>query len=352
RYVLLAFIRYAAAAIHNAQQRVKVTRSEERYRLAASLTSDAIYEWIIGDTRVDWSGDIDNLLRYNAGEFPRTVEAWLDVIHPNDKKRVQIAREATVRDGSQFEEEYRMRRSDGTYCYVLDRAARLDSAPTVRVLGAISDLTNTYELTDALVESEVRYRTLFALWLDAIFVTDAHGLLLDFNPAAEALTGRDYGQLVSASFQQLVPHSNLPDYYNALKWLAERGEVSNFEIRLSRPDNSVVEVEMWGAALGGGMYQFVARDVSVRKQNQIMAAQRVAELTALSDVTRTTTAGGDIIDMLNRALPVAMGALEMPLGCIYLYEAATESLRRVAEIGPTLMPETLTMSAVSNGRLT
>src|SRR5205085_8593864 len=116
------------------------------YRVAASLTTEAIYELLVGHEDVDWSGDIDGLLQYKSGTFPHTSTAWLNAIHPNDRRRVENARRAAFVDGTRFEEEYRMRRADGSYCYVLDRAIRFGSSEAPRLLGAISDLTNTYEL--------------------------------------------------------------------------------------------------------------------------------------------------------------------------------------------------------------
>jgi len=353
---IVAFVQLASAAINYAAKHDSLSRSEERYRLAVGLTSDAVYEWTIDDTTIDWSGDIDGLLQYPAGEFPRTESAWFAAIHPNDRKRIQIAREAMIYDGVRFEEEYRMTRANGSYCYVLDRAIRCGSAPTFRILGVIADLTNTYELTDALVESEVRYRMLFAHALDAIFVTDDAGILLDFNPAAEALTGRDYTQLTMTSLKDLLAPNAGNDYLIAFQLLKEKGEVSNFGMRFRKPDNTVVDVEMWGTALGGGMYQLVARDVSMRQQTQVLAAQRIAELTALSDVTEATTTGGEVIDILRRVLPVGLGALEMPMGCIYLRRRPSTVLELVAQHGlapdDPFFPRTLSLEDVESGHIT
>jgi PAS domain S-box-containing protein len=353
---ILSFVQFAATAINNARQHVALRKTEERYRLAVGLTSDAVYEWRIGETNIAWSGDIDGLLQYPVGEFPRTEAAWIEAIHPNDRKRILVSREAMIFEGVRFEEEYRLTRSDGSYCYVLDRAIRCGTAPTAHILGVIADLTNTYELTDALVESEVRYRMLFAHALDAIFVTDETGLLLDFNPAAEALTGREYPQLTMTSLSELLPPNASSEYLTIFQLLKEKGEIGNFGMRFFKPDNTAVDVEMWGTALGGGMYQLVARDISMRQQTQVLAAQRIAELTALSDVTEATTTGGEVIDILKRVLPVAMGALEMPMGCIYLRKRPSAVLQLVAQHGlradDSFFSQTLSLEDMESGRIT
>jgi PAS domain S-box-containing protein len=356
RYTLLAFARFASAAIHNAQQRERLQRSEERYRIASSLTSNAIYEWQIGSEHVQWSGDIEALLQYEKGKFPYTMDAWIAVIHPNDRMRVVASREALMTTGTRFEEEYRMRRTNGNYCHVLDRGLifESDTSSGHYVLGALTDLTNTYELTDALVESEVRYRTLFARALDAIFVIDISGNILDFNPAAEALCGRNYSGLVSTQLSSLLAPVDGENYRAALRRMIERGEVSAFDVQFQHPDGKLVDAEMWGSALGDGLHQFVARDTSTRKANELLAAQRAAELTAISDVTRATTAASDAIVMFRNVLPGAMNALEMTLGCVYLVSNETRELELITSQGfnaDQAPPVHLPMSACDQGRL-
>jgi signal transduction histidine kinase len=145
-------------------------------------------------------------------------------------------------------------------------------------------------------------------------------------------------------------------YLTIFELLKEKGEISNVGMRFCKPDNTVVDVEMWGTALGGGMYQLVARDISIRQQTQVLAAQRIAELTALSDVTEATTAGGEVIDILRRVLPVGLGALEMPMGCIYLRRRPSTILELVAHHGfpngePFFAPA-VPMEEVEAGRIT
>jgi PAS domain S-box-containing protein len=353
RYAMQAFARYAAAAIDSAQQRDNLRRSEERHRLVANLTSNAIYEWVPGSTLVDWSSDVDTILGYTPGTFPRTLSGWLDTIHADDREQVRIARDAAVRDGTLFEAEYRMRRSDGAYCHIMDRAVTI--AGSSHIIGAISNLTDIYNLADALINSEVRYRTIFARSLHAIFVVDKDGKVMDVNPAAETLTGRDYTQLASSSILDLAFASEIEQYEDMLDQLRSQGEFSSREMRMRKHDGSVVYVEMWGIALAKDVYELVAHDVSERQRAQALAAQRTAELIALGDLTRATAAGGDLVEMLNRALPGAMGVLEMSKGCIYLREGQNPTLRLMAQSGfdaDNKPPDELPLDAIHQGRAT
>jgi PAS domain S-box-containing protein len=222
-----------------------------------------------------------------------------------------------------------------------------------QIIGAISNLTDIYNLADALINSEVRYRTIFARSLHAIFVIDKNGKVMDVNPAAEMLTGRDYTELASLSLTDLAFTSEVDQYEDVLSQLRSQGEFSNREMRLRKHDGSVVYIELWGIALARDVYEVVAHDVSERQRAQALAAQRTAELIALGDLTRATAAGGDLVEMLNRALPGAMGVLEMSKGCIYLREGQKPTLRLTAQVGfqpGKTPPELLPLDAIHQGR--
>jgi PAS domain S-box-containing protein len=357
RYTLLALSRLASAALQSANIQEELRTAESRYHLIADMTSEAVYEYTEGASDILWSEGIDRLMHTPTGKFPRTRSAWVETIHPDDIERVLVALDHALSVGSVFKEEYRVRRSDGAYLVVLDRAARFESQQSSgwvsRIIGSVSDMTQTYELADALLDSETRYRTVFERALDAIFVMDSQGNFIDVNPAAEILTGYNYAKLLSMSVQDLaVPHESA-DYMNIFEQLREDGEVSVREMKLFRHDQTLMHVEIWGTALGDNIFQLVARDVTLRVTAEKQSQQRVAELMALNDVTRVTTAGGDLNEMLRRVLPEAMNTLDAGLGCIYLREGNTSTLRLIAQVGysQTAMPSrVLPLSAANRGR--
>lgn len=73
--------------------------------------------------------------------------------------------------------------------------------------------------TQALVESEAKYRELIASAPDGIFVLDGQAKVLDVNEAGEALLGRSRDDIVGHSFMEFVPAQRLPF---ARAYLADR----------------------------------------------------------------------------------------------------------------------------------
>jgi PAS domain S-box-containing protein len=65
-----------------------LAESEERFRIAARIAGDLISEADVETGEVTWYGDVDSALGYEPGEFPRTIEGWLNHLHPADRGRV------------------------------------------------------------------------------------------------------------------------------------------------------------------------------------------------------------------------------------------------------------------------
>lgn len=147
------------AAGNRSLQNVNATlsTSEERFRIAAASAGDVIYEWDVAGGALRWFGDVDGLLGYPPGGFARTVGGWSDAIHPDDRRRVTVARARHLETGDPYSVEYRVARRDGRRLYWTDRgcAVRDPGGMPLRMIGAVSDITARKE-----AEERLRYDSL------------------------------------------------------------------------------------------------------------------------------------------------------------------------------------------------
>jgi len=133
-------------------------KSEERYRYAARLSNDAIYDWDVGSNRFEWNEGLQELFGYAKEEIGTTIEWIVSLLHPEDTERVMGSFYAVFNKGggSQWKTDYRLRRKDGKYASAEGRAyiTRAADGTAERVIGAISDRTQQKSLEGQLRQSQ------------------------------------------------------------------------------------------------------------------------------------------------------------------------------------------------------
>jgi PAS domain S-box-containing protein len=116
--------------------------SEERFRTAAESLTDVIYDWDIKE-KVDWFGDIDSIMGFPSGGFPRTINGWAATIYPEDKNRVMAALEDHLKNFTPYVVEYRVGRKNGEWRWwsARGKALRDDRGEPYKMIGSITDIT-------------------------------------------------------------------------------------------------------------------------------------------------------------------------------------------------------------------
>lgn len=134
--------------------------NEERLRIIAEVSADAIYDWDIGTGLTRWNHGMMTLFGY-SGDTVQTHVWWQERVHPDDKDRVvKSVRTALAEKMDYWTEEYRYRRADGSFAYVVDRGYFIydtDRNPR-RMIGAMVDITSRVNLAEAQAQSAIEER--------------------------------------------------------------------------------------------------------------------------------------------------------------------------------------------------
>jgi PAS domain S-box-containing protein len=264
--------------------------SEERFRLLAKATNDAIWDWDLATNTLWWNEGFERLFGYRRDEVDPTVESWYQGVHPEDKDQIVAGTHAAVEKGSQsWSGEYRFRRKNGEYAHVLDRGHIIRDAAgkAVRMIGGMTDLTDRKRAEEAVRASEHRYRSAAAQLeivlnssLDVICSFDAAGRFIQVNSTCEDVWGFRPAELLGTLYLDLV----LPDDREATlacsKEVMAGWSTRDFENRVLRKDGTVSHIQ-WSARWSEAeqIMFCVARDNTEKQQN----AARVAEQAALID---------------------------------------------------------------------
>ncbi|MFO7954058.1 EAL domain-containing protein [Thioalkalivibrio sp.] len=227
-------------------------------------SNPATHEWefVAGDTR--------RLLGFPARSLSRG-ELRTRHIHPSDLPRVQNATRESRNQSRTVD--YRFAHRDGQWIWLRDILSwATDDDGRASLRGLTLDITSHRRTTDALAESENRYRDVVDHISEVIFRTDANGRWTLLNPAWENLTGFSVEETLGRPMCDFVAPEDHDDARSFCTTLLEGGsDAQSDEIRLQTLDGDIRWVSVYASARFDDHGQVMATfgtmtDISDRKQ--------------------------------------------------------------------------------------
>jgi PAS domain S-box-containing protein len=122
----------------------ELKKSEQRYELAIIGSNAGLWDWDIKNNAVYHGKKWKEMLGYNQDEvIDINIESFYAMIHPEDREHVKKAANRHLDRKTDFRTEYRIRKKDGTYQWVLDsgKAVQNEEGNPVRMVGSIIDIS-------------------------------------------------------------------------------------------------------------------------------------------------------------------------------------------------------------------
>ena len=201
---------------------------------------------------------------------------------------------------------------------ILDALCLLGAAawPVLGLVAALLVLRLRYErsrraaVERELRESESRYRAIFETAVDAIIVSDQHGIIQEFSRAAEAMTGYRAGELIGQNMRVLLPPAmrQEPERQTARYLWTIR------ELEVCRKDGSVfpahLSIAEWWA---GGHRHFtgILRDLSAQHREQTERIKLEAQLHQAQKMEAIGNLTGGMAHDFNNMLGVIIGNIDL-----------------------------------------
>lgn len=140
---------YMAKSFNTMAERIGASQralieSEERFRIVARATNDAVWDWNLVANNVWWNEGLHSLFGYTKEQIGLDVQWWLEHIHPEDHDAVRNNIRAAIESREEhWRAEYRFCRADGSYADVYDRGfvIRDSEAKPTRMIGAMQDIS-------------------------------------------------------------------------------------------------------------------------------------------------------------------------------------------------------------------
>jgi len=183
---------------------------------------------------------------------------WFD--SEQEMRFVKILRQ----EGKISEIELALRRKDRAIIWVLAAAALTKEG---LIVCSITDITQSKRTKDELIESELRYRTLFDGASDAIILHDIDGKIFETNIIASRYLGFTKKELMQKTLYDLAAHPDAMFPEDDVKQFLARGHIL-FESELKMKDGGTLPVEISSRIteyFGMSAVMSTIRDISERK---------------------------------------------------------------------------------------
>jgi PAS domain S-box-containing protein len=233
------------------------------------ITADAVPAMVWGSDPAglrtyfnrSWLEFTGRTLQQEAGE------GWTSGVHPDDLPRCLDIYSSALKSRLPFKMEYRLRRADGEYRWVLshDHPRLSDKGEFDGYVGACLDITE--QKTTGEVSS--RLAAIVQSSDDAIITKDLNGIIISWNISAERIFGYKEEEVLGKPVTILIPKEMQAEEKDILSRLRAGQRIDHFEtVRVAK----------------GGQRVLVSLTVSPVKDStgRIVAASKVAR-----DVTRT-----------------------------------------------------------------
>lgn len=183
---------------------------------------------------------------------------WFD--SEQEMRFVKILRQ----EGKISEMELALRRKDRAIIWVLAAAALTKEG---LIVCSITDITQSKRTKDELIESELRYRTLFDGASDAIILHDIDGKIFETNIIASRYLGFTKKELMQKTLYDLAVHPDAMFPKDELNQFLARGHIL-FASELKMKDGGTLPVEISSRIteyFGMSAVMSTIRDISERK---------------------------------------------------------------------------------------
>ena len=320
--------RFVLAIVRDITERKRageaLKENEERFRLLAQNVSDVI-GLVDGDGIVSYlSPSVRRVLGYEPGELVGTSS--FSLIHPDDlDEAIKAFREVRSAPRATSSAEVRLRHKDGSWCVVEVSETNLLADPSVRgIVDNFRDVSEKRRATEALRESEERFRTLIQNSSDLITILEPDGIIRYESPSVERVLGyRPEERIGKKSFDYVHPEDKGRVQSTFAEILDNPGEVQrSVEFRLRHKDGSWRHMEtirtnlLHDPAVKGVVSN--SRDITERKHSEEKLQRSLDALVTIHEAGQTFGStlsedeiGRSLLKMARRVVDLAAAAIHL-----------------------------------------
>lgn len=256
--------------------------SEASLKEAQRMAHIGNWELDLASNVLTWTEEIYRIFEIDAAEFGASYQAFLDTIHPDDRKFVDQAYTESVRTKTPYDIVHRLLMKDGRVKYVNERCETTYDASgrPLRSLGTVQDITARRLAEEAVMASERKFRDLVETVSDWVWEIDTSGVYTYCSPRVRDLLGYEASELIGKSPLHLMPPDEAARVAAILgPLMADKKPLQALENLNLRKDGSKAVLETSCAPVfdSDGVfkgYRGIDRDITQRKRAEQEALEQ------------------------------------------------------------------------------
>ena len=205
--LMMALAEQIGIALGRARLYTEIRKSEERFKLMAWATKDAVWDWDLRTDQIWWGEGLQKIFHYSSGNAQTNSEWWFDRIHHEDQAKVQRSINQALESGMEFwSKEYRFQRKDGTFATILNRGYILKSeaGKPNRMIGAMLDITERKQAEETIRHQNEMLSGLHYITLNLLKYHDLNQLLNGLIESSAAFLDAPYARILLIEGEMLV----------------------------------------------------------------------------------------------------------------------------------------------------
>jgi PAS domain S-box-containing protein len=314
-------------ARRHAEEQLRI--SEERLRLALEASGQGTWDWNLVTSEMNWSPAVEAMHGIAPGAFPGTADAFLQLIHPDDRAAHFSQTSGAIAQGHSYYTEYRVVVPGGSVRWIAGngRVTRDAHGDAIRVVGTCMDVSARKQAVMALDESVERFHQLAENIKEVFWITSCPcETMIYVSPAFEDIWGVSCAQLYAlpAIWIESIHPEDRPRVRRAFAEGPTNGSFIE-EYRVVRPDGAIRWVLARGFAVrdsSGAIYRIAgtAEDITEKKASEAsLEAHRVTIERANRELERNNKRLADLYSTAQRFMDNVSHEFRTPLTVIKGY---------------------------------
>jgi diguanylate cyclase (GGDEF)-like protein/PAS domain S-box-containing protein len=268
----------------------QLSESYQRLKFALESAALSLWDWDIAAREVTYSEEFVQMLGFSAGELPQDSYLCEHLAHGADGAALREALDQHLSGARErFECEFRVRRRDGSWCWLSARGqlvARNRDGQPLRMTGTAQDVSQRRggAALDQRLASEARFRSLVEASAQAVWITNARGEVESEIPSWQSYTGLAFEQVRGNGWLQAIHPDDRALTAQRWRQACDSGTIYDSEFRLRRQDGVWRHMHAHGVPVrndDGSIREWVGMNSDVTERKEAEAARGL--LAAVAD---------------------------------------------------------------------